>query len=152
MDPRGSIYTKNNKINKYDKWNAYMHWEFIFITSSRSKQKLNVTRGLETQRITLSARVIFSKADNRHKCSAMAYFFTISSSSLATQAVHFISISTTHWFENFKQLLARSGWHRWNVAFIHCQSASVRTKTSGRCMVVRSLQKWYTVKYLLTKK
>ena len=107
MDPRGSIYTKNNKINKYDKWNAYMHWEFIFIRSSRSKQKLNVTRGLEPQRITLSARGIFSKADNRHKRSAMAYFFLIF---LHEQHKQYISFLQHTDLKTYQQLLARSGW------------------------------------------
>ena len=59
MDPRGSIYTKNNKINQSDMWNAYMHWESIFITSSRSKQKLNVTRGLEHRNESRWAHVAF---------------------------------------------------------------------------------------------
>ena len=151
MDPRGSIYTQNDKINKSDKWNAYMHWEFIFITSSRSKQKLNVTPGLEHCNESRWAHVaFFSNVDNRHERSAMAYFFK---NFLHEQHKQYISFPFLQHIDlkTYQQQLARSGWQRWNVAFIHCLSASVRTKTSGRCMVVQSLQKWCTLKQLLTK-
>ena len=47
------------KNKSYNKWNAYMHWEFIFITSSRSKQKLNATPGLEHRNESRWAHVSF---------------------------------------------------------------------------------------------
>ena len=103
------------------------------------------------QQITLSTRGIFSQANNRHKRSAMAYFFAIFLHEQHKQYISFPFLQHID-LKTYQQLLARSGWQRWNVTFIHCLSASVRTKTSGRCMVVRSLQKWCTVKKKKKKK
>ena len=129
------------------------HWEFIFITSFGSKQKLNVTPGLEHRNELRRAERTWHffqswQSTQAQREGLLFYDFC----SLATQVVHFIYISTTHWFENLpatarQKLLAQMKRRR-----VHPLSASVRTKTSGRCMVVRSLQNWCTAKDLLTNK
>ena len=129
-----------------------MRWEFIFITSSSSKQRLNVTRGLEHPNESRWAHVaFFPKLTIDTSAARWLTFFTIFLHEQHKQYISFPFLQHID-LKTYQQLLARSGSHRWNVAFIHCQSASVRTKTSGRCMVVQSLQKWCTVKKNINKK
>ena len=95
---------------------------------SRSKQKLNVTRGLEPQRITLWH--FFQSWQSTQAQRDGLLFFTIFLHEQHKQYISFPFLQHID-LKTYQQLLARSCWHRWNVAFIHCQSASVRTKTSG---------------------
>ena len=69
-----------------------MHCEFIFITSSRSKQKLNVTPGLQHRNESRCAHMaFFSKAYNRHKrWLTFLRFFLISNTSSIFH-IHFYS-------------------------------------------------------------